>query len=189
MGCAPEHRLLRARVARGRPPGRAGRGARCACSRAGRRRRHARGFLLDAARRVREAARAFGAVRSGVPDVLPQARLSRQAARDALAAGARRRARRAAGGREPRAGGAVLRHERQEAAGGARDRARYAPHRVGPRGAAEEGLRADERGRDRAGQGRDQAAGALARRGEDAAPCAAPPRPHHRHAPHACAPA
>ena len=44
---------------------------------AGRRRRHARGFLLDAACGVREAARAFGAVRSGVPDLLPQARLSR----------------------------------------------------------------------------------------------------------------
>ena len=64
----------------------------------------------------------------------------------------------AAGRRAARAGGAVLRHERQEAAGGARDRARRAAHGVRPRGAAEEGLRADERGRDRAGQGRDQAA-------------------------------
>ena len=180
--------FARALRAAGIPVG-PGRGARCARSRDGGRRRHARGFLLDAARGVREAPRAFGAVRPGVPDLLPQARLSRQAARDALAAGAGRRARAAAGRRAARAGGAVLRHERQEAAGGARDRARRAPHRVRPRGAAEEGLRADERGRDRAGQGRDQAAGAAARRGEDAPPCAASPRPHHRHAPHACAPA
>ena len=61
----------------------------------------------------------------------------------------------------------------ERAAAGARDRARRAPHGVRPRGAAEEGLRADERGRDRRGQGRDQAAGAAARRGEDAAPRAA----------------
>src|SRR5262249_51612101 len=35
------------------------------------------------------------------------------------------------------------------------------------------------------GEERDQAAGALARRGEDATPRTAPARPHHRHAPHA----
>ena len=166
---AAEHRLLRARAARRGPAGRPRRGARCAVCRAGRRRRYARGLLLDAARRVRETARAFAAVRSGVPDVLSEARLSRQAARDALAAGAIRRAGSAGGGREPCAGGAVRRHERQEAAGGTRDRARHAPHGVRSRGPAEEGLRADERGRDRAGEGCDQAAGALARRGEDAA--------------------
>ena len=83
-----EHRLLRPRAARGRHSGRAGRGARCARSGEGRRRRHARGFLLDAARGVREAPRAFDPVRSGVPHLLSQARLPRQADGDDAAAGA-----------------------------------------------------------------------------------------------------
>ena len=61
-----------------------------------RRRRHARGFLLDAACGVREAARAFAAVRSGLPHVLPPARLPREADRGDAAAGAAARGREAA---------------------------------------------------------------------------------------------
>ena len=52
------------------------------------RRRHARGFLLDAARGVREAPRALAAVRPGVPDLLSPARLARQADGGDAAAGA-----------------------------------------------------------------------------------------------------
>ena len=89
-----EHRLLRARAARRRHSGRAGLGARCARGGARGRRRRAGGFLLDAARGVREAARAFGAVRPGVPDLLPQARLSRAADRDDVAGDDRRAGRR-----------------------------------------------------------------------------------------------
>ena len=73
------------------------------------------------------------------------------------------------------------RRRRAQAAGA---RGRRALHRVRPRGAAEEGLRADDRGRDRGRQGRHQAPGAVARRGEDAAPCARPSRPSRRYAPH-----
>ena len=62
----------------------------------------------------------------------------------------------------------------KQAAGGARGRARRAPHGVRPRGAAEEGLRADERGRDRRRPRTRSSAGAAARRGEDAPPRAAP---------------
>ena len=69
-------------------------------------------------------------------------------------------------------GGAAL-ESRGSRAQAAAARGRRAPHRVRPRGAAEEGFRADDRGRDRRRQGRDQAAGALARRGEDAAAGAA----------------
>ncbi len=93
------------------------------------------------------------------------------------AAGLAARARRAVPGR---------REDRAREAG---DRARRALHRVRPRGAGEEGLRADERGRDRAGQGRDQAHGAGLRQRQDAAADAASARPPHRSAPHACAPA
>ena len=96
-----EHRLLRARAARRRHSGRAGLGARCAGRGARRRRRHARGFLLDAARGVREAARPFGAVRPGVQDFLPQARLSRAADGDDVA-GDDRRAGRRTSSRRPR---------------------------------------------------------------------------------------
>ena len=180
-----EHRLLRARAARGRHSGRAGRGARCArapCSAAGVGtredfywtlhavfvKRHEHSVLFD------QAFRMFFRKRAYLDKLI--AMLSPQAPAAAPRA--------AAGRRAARAGGAVLRHERQEAAGGARDRARRAAHGVGPRGAAEEGFRADERGRDRRRPRTRSSAGAAARRGEDAPARAAPPRPHHRHAPH-----
>ena len=188
--CRPpcrEHRLLRPRAARRRHSGRARRGARRARSGAGGRRRHARGFLLDAACGVREAARAFGAVRSGVPHFLPPPRLHRSAAGDDAAAGAVGAAG-AAGRRHARARGAVLRPRRQ-AQEGARDRARRAHDRVRPRGAAAQGFRADDDRRDRRRQGGDEAAGAAARRSAHAAAGAAPARPSDRHPPHACAPA
>ena len=68
-----------------------------------------------------------------------------------LAAGARQRDRRAAGGRRARACSEALfsgmdEHEPQKEQ---RDRARRPPDRVRSRGAAGKGLRADERGRDR----------------------------------------
>ena len=69
-----EHRVFRPRAACGRHSGRAGRGARRARSGRCRGRRQPRGLLLDAARRVREEARAHAAVRPGVQDILPQAR-------------------------------------------------------------------------------------------------------------------
>ena len=76
-----KHPLLRARAARGRHSGRARRGARCAGSAQRRARRRPRGFLLDAACGVREAARAHDFVRPGLPHFLPQARLYREADR------------------------------------------------------------------------------------------------------------
>ena len=84
---------------------------------------------------------------------------------------------------------ALFQGAREDRAREAGDRARRALHRVRPRGAGEEGLRADERGRDRAGQGRDQAHGAGLRQRQDAAADAASARPPHRSAPHARAPA
>ena len=180
----PEHRLFRARAARGRHAGRARRGARCARGGAaagvGTRedfywtlhavfvKRHEHSVLFD------QAFRMFFRKRAYLDKLL--AMLSPQAP--------------AAAPEPPQAGAQRVQEalfsgmNDKQAAGGARDRARCAPHGVRPRGAAEEGLRADERGRDRAGQGRDQAAGAVARRGEDAAASPPPARPHHRHAPH-----
>ncbi len=66
-----------------------------------------------------------------------------------------------------------------------RGRDRRPAHGVRPRIAAEEGLRADVRGRDRRRQGRHEAAGAAARRDQDAPPGAQSARPCRRHAPHA----
>ena len=75
-------------------------------------RRRARRFLLDAARGVREAARAHDLVRPGVPDFLSQARLYRQDDRVDAAGDAGRRAKGAAAGRAAHPGGAVLRARR-----------------------------------------------------------------------------
>ncbi len=149
------------------------------------RRRHPRGFLLDAARGVREAPRAFGAVRSGVSHLLPPPRLYRSDAGDDAAAGAVGAAA-AAGRRDPRARGAVLRPRRQ-AEKRARDRARRAHDRIRPRSAAAQGFRADDERRDRRRQGGDEAARAAARGSAHAAACAASARPSDRHPPHACA--
>ena len=83
--------FARALRAAGIPVG-LGRGARCAGGRERRACRRPRGFLLDAARGIREAARAFDSVRSGVPHFLPQARLYRKADRlDAAGDGRQRR--------------------------------------------------------------------------------------------------
>ena len=148
----------------------------------------ARGFLLDAARGVREAARAFGAVRPGVPAVLSQARLSRTADRDDVAAGARRAgaSRRAAGRRAARAR-ALFAGRREERAARSSEIELDARLTVSDREVLrEEGLRADERGRDRAGQGRDQARWCCRStrcKTRRLAPHRA--RPPHRSAPHA----
>ena len=133
----------------------------------GGRRRHPRGFLLDAARGVREAPRAFAPVRSGVPHLLPPPRLYRSAHGDDAAAGAEYAAP-ARSRRDARARGAVLRPRRQ-AQKGARDRARHPPDRLRPRGAAAKGFRADDECRDRRRQGSDEAASAAACRSAHAA--------------------
>ena len=94
-----------------------------------------------------------------------------------------RRAESAAAGRAAHPGGAVLRP--RPARAGGRGRARRAADRLRPRGAAEEGFRADERGRDRRRQGGDRAPGAADRPGAHAPPCRRAPRPADRHPPHA----
>ena len=137
-----------------------------------RRRRHARGFLLDAARGVREAPRAYHPVRSGVPHLLPPPRLYRSAHGDDDAAGAGDGAASAAGRRDARARGALFRARRQTEKR-ARDRARRADDGVRPRSAAKEGFRADDRRRNRRGESGDAAAGFAARRGAYAAAGAA----------------
>ena len=80
---------------------------------------------------------------------------------------------------------ALFAGRREDRAREAGDRARRPPHRVRPRGAGEEGLRADDRGRDRDRQGRHQAHGARLRRRQDPPSRAASARPSHRSAPHA----
>ena len=154
------------------------------------RRRHPRRLLLDAARGVREAPRPFGPVRPGVQDLLPQARLPRAVDGDD---GRRKcpapRHGAAAAGLAARAQDALFPAPTKQEREKDRSRGRRPFHRVGPRGAGEEGLRADDRGRDRRSQGRDQATGAALRRGEDPAARARSARPSHRYAPHACAPA
>ncbi len=113
--------------------------------------RHEHSLLFDQAFRIffRRAA-----TRQAAGEMLPQAPMPEND---------KPQARRAA-----RPGGAVRRASaRTSRSRGGRDR--RAAHRVRSRGAAEEGLRADVGGRDRRRQGRDQAARALARRGEDAA--------------------
>ena len=164
--------LLRPRIARGRHSGRSRLGARCAGRGRSSRRRHAGRFLLDAARGVREAPRAHRccSTRRSASSFAGAATLDKLLAA-MLPQAPPREDEKPPPGAAARAGGAVLepRRGRAQAAGA---RGRRAPHRVGPRGAAEEGLRADDGGRDRGRQGRDQAPGAVARRGEDAAPCA-----------------
>ena len=144
-----------------------------------------RGFLLDAARGVREAARAHHPVRPGLQAVLPQARLYRAADRRHAAGGRAHPAEGAAGRHPARAGGALWRAQRAQAAGTARGRARRAADRLRPRGAAEEGFRADDGGRDRRRQGGDRAAGAAARSGAHAQAGRGAARPHDRYPPHA----
>ena len=143
-----KHPLLRARAARGRHSGRPGRVLDALEAVQVAQRRRPRGFLLDAARGVREAARAHDSVRPGVPHFLPQARLYRKADRldaagDAAAASRRRRRRARSASRRRCSAGSTSATTRL------RSRDRRAADRVRPRGAAEEGLRADDGGRDR----------------------------------------
>ncbi len=160
--------LLRPRAAGGRHSGRAGCGARCARSLEDRGRRHARGFLLDAARGVRETPRAYHPVRSGISHLLPPPRLYRSAHGDDDAAGPGDGAASAAGRRDARARGALFRPRRQTEKR-ARGRARRADDGVRPRSAAKEGFCADDRRRNRRGESGDAAAGFAARRSAYAA--------------------
>ena len=183
-----KHPLLRPRAARGRHSGRAGRGARCARSLKDRRRRHPRGFLLDAACGVREAPRAYHPVRPGVPHLLSPPRLYRSAHGDDDAAGAGAGAASATGRRDARSRGALF-GPRRQAEKRARDRARCAPDGVRPRSAAEKRFCANDQRRDRRRKRGDETAGAAARRSAHAAFGAAYARSSHRYPPHACAPA
>src|SRR5581483_9035946 len=105
-----------------------------------------RRFLLDAARRLRETARTFRAVRPSFPHFLPPPRLSRSALGDDAAAGAQSDAAAAASRCDPRSGGAFFRSRRQaqETAG---NRAGYADDRFGPRSPAAKRFRADDQRR------------------------------------------
>ena len=141
-----QHRVFRPRAARAGMP--VGPGAVLDALEAvrDRRRRHPRGFLLDAARGVREAARAYHAVRPGLPICSSAAAATLDKLLAAMLPQAADRARRSSRkpGAQRVAGGAVRRRRTssEQKAAGSRDR--RAADGLRPRGAAEEGFRADD---------------------------------------------